>query len=413
MLKRIIYYVSLSIITAVVIVLYMFPIDILHYPIENGKKIFITNQEISPDRCYVAAWRNAKQNYIDPEMNGQDWYRWKTRYIRKIKTEDDLKVAVNTMLQSLNDPFSTYLKGIEYNYQDNQLNSTIGGIGINIVEIADKIVVSNIIQDGPAQKAGIKIGDIILKVDDKDISKMLITNAITAMRGKPNTIVKLELLRNGKIITKIVKREYIRVIYVNYKFLKNDIGYIQIASFMGNKVPQEFYNALKKTNNAKGLIIDLRGNRGGTIGNAIAMLRMIINRGNIVTVRYREQVTFNIDANNTAFFKDKPVVILVNRGTASAAEVFSGALKYHKNAILIGQATYGKNTIQQILPMQNHSGMNLTIAKYYTPDGKDIHNIGIEPDYYVPFFTLDYDESTDPQLILAQKIIRNVTKNKK
>ncbi len=413
MLKKIIYYISLSIITAVVIIMYMFPIDALHTPIDKGTKIFITSQEISPDRCYVAAWRNAKQNYIDPEMNGQDWYRWKTKYIRKIKNEDDLKVAVNTMLQSLDDPFSTYLKGIEYTFQDSQLNSTIGGIGINIVEIADKIVIANIIQNGPAQKAGLKIGDIILKVDDKDTSKMIISKAVEAMRGNANTIVKLEILRSGKILKKNVTREYISVVYVNYKTLKNNIGYIQIANFMGNKVPEEFLTAIKATNNLNGLIIDLRGNRGGTIGNAIAMLKMMINKGNIVTVKYREQITFNLDANNTAVFKDKPIIILVNRGTASAAEVFSGALRYHKKALLIGESTYGKNTIQQIIPMQNHSGMNLTIAKYYTPDGKDIHNVGLEPDYYVPFFTLDYDEKLDPQLNLAQKIIKNEIKNKR
>lgn len=413
MLKKVIYYIILSIITAVVIIMYMFPIDALHTPIDKGTKIFITNQEISPDRCYVAAWRNAKQNYIDPEMNGQDWYRWKTKYIRKIKNEDDLKVAVNTMLQSLDDPFSTYLKGVEYTFQDSQLNSTIAGIGINIVEIADKIVIANIIQNGPAQKAGLKIGDIILKVDDKDTSKMIISKAVEAMRGNANTIVKLEILRNGKVLKKNVKREYISVVYVNYKLLKNNIGYIQIANFMGNKVPQEFLTALKATNNLNGLIIDLRGNRGGTIGNAIAMLKMMINKGNIVTVKYREQITFNIDANKTAVFKEKPIIILVNRGTASAAEVFSGALRYHKKAILIGESTYGKNTIQQIIPMQNHSGMNLTIAKYYTPDGKDIHNVGLKPDYYVPFFTLDYDEKLDPQLNLAQKIIKNEIKNKR
>lgn len=410
MLKKIIYYISLSIITVAVIFLYMFPIDALHNPIDRGKKIFITNQEISPDRCYMAAWRNAKQNYIDPEMNGQDWYRWKTRYIRKIKTEDDLKVAVNTMLQSLNDPFSTYLKGVEYSFQDSQLNSTIGGVGINIVEMADKIVIANIIQNGPAQKAGLKIGDIILKVDENDTSKMLISKSVEAMRGNANTTVKLEVLRNSKVITKNIKRDYIKVIYVNYKLLKNDIAYIQIANFMGNRVPQEFYYALKESNHTKGLIIDLRGNRGGTIGNAIAMLKMMINTGNIVTVKYREQITFNIDANGTAIFKDKPIAILVNRGTASAAEVFAGALRYHKKAILIGQSTYGKNTIQQIIPMQNHSGMNLTIAKYYTPDGKDIHNIGLEPDYYLPFFTRNYDEDTDPQLNLAQKLIKNEIK---
>lgn len=413
MWKKIVYYIILSLVTAVCIYLYMVPIDAINVPLRKQANIFITKQKMTPDRVYINAWRNAKLNYIDRTMNGQDWYRWKTRYLKHIKNEQDLKVAVNSMLQSLDDPFSIYLNKVDFETQNNQVNSQISGIGINIIEIADKIVIANIIEGGPAQKSGLKIGDIILSVDGKDVTNLITADVIKLMRGQNSSLVQLKILRNNKIIQKTVKRELVKISNVRHKFIDKDIAYIQIASFMGVFTPREFAEALYKTNDAKGLIIDLRGDLGGILGNAVTMANMMINNGDIIHVKYRNEITIDIPSQGRAFFKDKPIVLLVNRGTASAAEIFAGALKYNKNAILIGQATYGKNSIQQIIAMPNNSGMNLTVARFLTPDGKDIHNTGIQPDYFIPFFTTNYNEQEDSQLNKAQKIMKNLIKKQK
>lgn len=417
MKKRIIYYTVLIISTIIAVYIFTTPIDQIQKPLAKHTARFITNQKVSPERLFLIAWRNIKNQYVDPTMNGQNWVRWKNRYINKIETIEDAHVAINSMLQSLDDPYSKFMNMPEYTQQNRTINSNISGIGINVMSLANKIVISNVIEDSPAQKEGVKIGDIILKVDDFEINNVKLEEAVKHIRGQKNTYVKLTLLRKNHVLVKNIKRDVVKLKTVKYQLLKHKIAYIQIASFMGSSVSDEFKTALSQSmeDNAKGVIIDLRGDAGGLLTNAVNMANMIINDGTILSIVYRNGVKADLTTDKQAFFTEKPIVILINKGTASSAEILTGALRDNHKAILVGETTYGKNSVQQIIPLPNHTGMNLTVAKYLMPNDEDIHNKGIAPDYKISYTKKDYKQNTDPQLIKAQEILRKniIQKNKK
>lgn len=406
MKHKVLYYTFLILTTVITLCLFKLPMETWKQPFVKQTQKFISNQQVSPKRLYVNAWRNIKNQYYDPKMNGQDWSRWKTRYLEHIETEEDANVAINTMLQSLDDPYSKFMAMPEYETQNNVIESNISGIGINVVSIAGKLFISNVLEDSPAQASNLMVGDIIEEINGIDINNFPIEEAVKLIRGEKNTYIELKIKRNKKYFRKRIKREVVRLKNVHVKILDSNIGYIQVASFMGVYVPQEFEDAIKKTQNTKGIIIDLRGDAGGLLNNAVLVANMIIKKGNIVSITYRNGLKIDMPAQNTVIFKEKPIVILINRGTASASEILTGALRDNKNAILVGDRSYGKNSIQQIITMPNHTGMNLTIAKYMMPNGEDIHNKGIKPDYYIPFTKQDHKKNKDPQLLKAEEIIK-------
>ncbi len=405
MRNKIIYYISLALATIITIWIFSTPWEYIKQPLAKKTQEIIASQTVSPKRLFVSCWRNIKNQYIDPKMNGQDWSRWKEHYLPYIKTNEDVYVAVNSMLQSLDDPYSRFMNISEYESQNSNIESNVSGIGINIMSIADKIIISNVLDDSPAQKSGLMIGDMITHINNKKIDGMSLEQTVSLIRGEKDTNVRIDIKRNNTKIVKIIKRDLVRIKSVNYKILPGEIGYIQVVSFMGMYVPQEFSKALEKTNNTKGLIIDLRGDAGGLLNNAVIIANMFIKKGNIVSVVYRNGMQSKVPAQNEAIFKEKPIVIIVNRGTASASEILVGALRDNKKAILVGDRTYGKNSVQQIIPMPNKTGMNITIAKYLMPNDEDIHNVGIQPDYKVSLTNMDVKKHKDPQLAKAIKII--------
>lgn len=372
----------------------------------------VNNEQVSSQKLFDNAWKIIKNNFYDSGLNKQNWNRWEKHYKDKIKNDDDANVAINTMLESLDDPYSRYLDKKSYAEQNTSIDSKITGIGVNISSLNGKTYVVNVIEGSPAFRAKLKSGDVILKVNNKPIAGMKTSQVADLVRGPENTSVKLIVSRNKKMLIYNIKRKEIKIETVKSSVDKN-IGYIQILSFIGNTTPEEFVNALEKTNNTKGLIIDLRGNTGGLLPNAVFISNMFINHGKIVSIVGRNGYKRNIYAQDTDYVVDKPVLLLVDEGSASASEIFSGALKDYHKAKLIGTRTFGKGMVQKIIPMPNQTGLNLTIAKYLTPLGHDINKKGIAPDVEVKFSEKDLLFRNDVQLKKAKSLLTKMIAAKK
>ncbi len=360
--------------------------------------------QIKPQKLFERTWREIDSGFYDSSLNKQDWSYWKKHYKGKIKTDEDAQVAIDTMIASLDDDYSKYLNKKEYAEQNSSIESKISGIGVNIMNDAGKIIVFSVIDNTPAKEAGIKANDVIIKVDGKNVSGMNISEVATLVRGKEGSIVTLEIQRKNKKIIKSVRRKTIKIDSVKSS-VKKDIGYIQISSFIATSTPTEFITALEKTKDTKGLILDLRGNTGGLLANAIFVANMFVDKGTIVNIVSRNGKVEDIKAQNSSLTIDKPVVVLVDGASASASEILSGALKDHHKAVLVGTRTFGKGMVQRIIPLPNSTGLNLTIAKYLTPSGSDINKKGITPDYVVKYTESDFIAHRDPQREKAEKIL--------
>ncbi|RAI14715.1 MAG: hypothetical protein DKM22_07375 [Candidatus Melainabacteria bacterium] len=367
----------------------------------------LNKNQISSQKLFDKSIEIIKHNYYDPNLNGQDLDKWKKRYRDKIKTDEDVDVAINSILESLDDPYSKYLDKHDYAEQNTSINSKITGVGVNIASIGGKVVIINVIEGTPAQKAGLKDGDIIMKVDNKDATGLKPSQVATLVRGEENTKVTLTILRDKKNIKKTIIRKDIKIKNVKSK-TEGDIGYIQILSFIGSTTYNEFLEALANTEKTKGLIIDLRGNSGGLLPNAVYMANLFINKGNIVSIVGRNGYKKKIKAQDLKYQVKKPIVLLIDENSASASEIFSGALKDYGKATIIGTKSFGKGMVQRIIPMPNETGINLTIAKYLTPNDTDINKKGIEPDIKV---TLNKNSKEDIQLKAAKTLVETMIKN--
>lgn len=370
----------------------------------NNVQTIVNTEQISAQKLFDKSWKTIKKHYYNKDMNEQDWYRWKAHYQGKIKTEDDAYVAINTMLASLNDPYSKFLSKKEFSELNTSIDSKITGIGVNILSNAGKIIILNVIEGTPASSSGVKSGDIIFSVNKKEVSGMTVSDVAGLVRGPENSTVELTLLRNDKKITKTIKRKEIKIKTVKSSIDKN-IGYIQILSFIGSTTSNEFIEALEKTEKTDGLILDLRGNPGGLLPNAIFIANLFISKGKIVSIVGRNGFKQDFTAQETNYNIKKPLVVLIDHSSASASEILSGALKDYKKAKLVGTTTYGKGMVQQVIPMPNETGLNLTIAKYLTPNGTDINKKGITPDINIELTFDDLKKNNDTQLDMAKKIM--------
>lgn len=335
----------------------------------------------------------------------------KSNYVDKQNIDEDKLVegAITGMVDSIGDPYTVYLDKKQFEDLLTQTRGSYGGVGIVVGEKEGKLTVIAPIEDSPAEKAGIKAGDIILKVDGKEISAKELEKAVSMMRGKEGTKVVLTIFREGKGIKDYeLTRSIIVLKTVKSQVLKGDIGYIRITSFDENTA-DEFEKALDKLQkqNIKGLVLDLRDNPGGLLDTSVAIADMILPQGTIV---------YTIDTNGKKdIWKsdpqniNMPLVVLVNEGSASASEILSGAIRDFKAGTLIGTKTFGKGLVQNIIDLKDGTGLKVTIARYYTPSGECIQGKGIMPDivYDLPKELKDkqlpIDE--DPQIKKAIEVL--------
>lgn len=383
-----------------------------HNPMLVADQKTVDTTKVSAQKLYDRSWQTIKNEYYDPNFNHQHWSRWKNRYQGKIKTEEDAKVAIETMLASLDDPYSRFLTKEEFSQQNSSITSKISGIGVNIVNDAGKIRIISVIEDTPAQFADLQVDDVILAIDGKKVSGLSLAEVSNLVKGPSNTFVSVDILRKKEKINKKIIRKEIKIKTVKSTVDKN-IGYIQISSFISNSTPNEFLEALENTNDAQGLIVDLRGNTGGLLTNAVFIANLFIDKGKLVSIVGRNGYRYDVMAQDTNLSIKKPMIILVNGASASASEILSGALKDYHKAQIIGTKTYGKGMVQKIIPMPNETGLNLTIAKYLTPKGKDINKKGISPDIEVKFNKKDIEERKDVQLEKAKDILTKILADNK
>jgi len=307
-------------------------------------------------------------------------------YVDDIKLEEIVDKALKGLMQEL-DAHSTYLDKKSSKEMSIQTNGEFGGLGITVGMRDGALTVISPIDDTPADKAGIEPGDIILKIDKKSTLNMTLEEAVSLMRGKPKTKISLTVVREGE--NKPIKIDIVRdIIKIDSVFAKTvedeDILYIRVASFDKN-VTTKMRKEIKANPKIKGIVLDLRNNPGGLLTQAIGTVDLFVNKGVIVSQKGREiadEEKFNAKASNT--ITNVPLVVLVNGGSASASEIVSGALQDHKRAIIVGEKTFGKGSVQAILPITQDRSENikLTIAKYYLPSGRTIQATGITPDVF-------------------------------
>ncbi|WP_428380604.1 S41 family peptidase [Nevskia ramosa] len=324
--------------------------------------------------------------------------RVKSDYVEPVKDETLLENAVRGMLSGL-DPHSSYLDKEEYKDLNASTTGKFGGLGIE-VQLKDGLVkVVSPIDDTPAAKAGVKAGDLIVKIDDTPVKGLTLQDAVSKMRGDPGTKIVLTLIRENAPAPLVLelKRDYIKVASVRGRSIEPGFGYIRISQFTattGKNLSEELAK-LKKAGELKGLVLDLRNNPGGLLTAAVDVSDEFLNKGAIVSIKGRDaDSTREFDASVGDALDGKPLVVLVNGGSASAAEIVAGALQDQKRGVLIGSKTFGKGSVQTILPLNNDSAIKITTARYYTPSGRSIQAEGIVPDVTIqPFKVSKLDPS--------------------
>lgn len=311
--------------------------------------------------------------------------RAKATYVEEITDKQLIEAAINGMLISL-DPHSSYLDKKDFKYMTEQTSGKFGGLGIEITMDQGLVKIISPIDDTPAFRAGLKSGDYITNIDGETIIGMTLNEAVDKMRGKPGTKVKLTIRRiNEKPFDVTLKREEIKTHSVKVDVKDDDVLYIRISSFtedVSEDIKKAFNDETKKRKKPfKGLVLDVRNNPGGLLDQAVGVSELFLNQGEVVSTRARnEDDTLRYSAKGSDITNGLPIVVLINNGSASASEIVAGALQDHKRAVIIGEKSFGKGSVQTVVPLGNYGAMRLTTARYYTPSGKSIQATGIEPD---------------------------------
>ena len=319
---------------------------------------------------------------------GEVMERTKALYVEETSDKKLIESAINGMLVSL-DPHSSFLDAKSFKYMNEQTKGKFGGLGIEVTMENGVVKVVSPIDDTPAAKAGIKAGDYITDIDGESVIGQTLNEAVDKMRGKVGTKVKLTIQRAAeKPFDVKIKREEIKIQSVTSDVKNDDIAYIRISSFteeVDANVKKAIEKARKETKNKlRGIVIDVRNNPGGLLDQAIALSDLFLDRGEIVSTRSRdEKDTIKYSANEGDIAKGLPIVVLINEGSASASEIVAGALQDHHRAILLGEKSFGKGSVQTIIPLGEYGAMRITTARYYTPSGRSIQAEGIEPDILV------------------------------
>ena len=328
---------------------------------------------------------NDKEVYKHLNLFGEAFEKIKNNYVEEVSSKDLVEAAIEGMLSSL-DPHSTFLNTNELNELKVQTKGEFGGLGIEVTLENGFVKVISPIDDTPASRAGILAGDLITHLDDEPVLGMTLSEAVSLMRGKAGSKIKLTVNREeNKTLQIVITRAVIELKAVKAK-IQNNIGYIRVSSF-NQKVDTQIIKAIskfKKNNKIIGYVLDLRNNPGGLLDQAVNVTDIFLDRGEIVSTRGRfERDGSRFNAIKTDLTDGLPLVVLINQGSASASEIVAGALQDHKRAIIMGTKSFGKGSVQTILPSGENVALKLTTAKYYTPLGRSIQKTGIDPDILV------------------------------
>ena len=353
--------------------------------------------------------------YEKIDLFGEVLENIKKEYVDDVDQKKMMDSAINGVLQSL-DPYSAYMSPELFREMQTDTRGEFGGLGIEIGMEAGVVKVISPIDDTPAAKAGIKAGDYIVKIGDEQVQGKSLLEAVKLMRGPVGTSIDLTVRRKNlkKPLEFTIVRKIIEVQSVSSKIIgdEKNLGYIRLKSFNENSDKQflKIVKEFEKKTKIKGYVLDLRNNPGGLLTQAINITDFFLEDGEIVSTKGRKlSETRKFFARKGDETKGKPLVVLINNGSASASEIFAGALKDHKRAIILGENSYGKGSVQSIIPLRNGGGMRLTISKYYLPSGKSISEVGVTPDILVEEKENNFSINTenDNQLNYAIKLFNS------
>ena len=356
---------------------------------------------------------SAENIYEKIDLFGEVLEKINSEYVDEIDQSESMDSAINGLLQSL-DPYSAYMSPEILKEMQTETSGEFGGLGIEVSMESGVVKVISPIDDTPASKAGIKAGDYIVKINNTQVQGKSLSEAVELMRGAVGSEIELTVRRVGekKALTFKIIREIIQIQSVKAEIIEENIGYIRLTSFnenSGKQIEREIKN-LEKDKNVKSYILDLRNNPGGLLSQAIKISDFFLENGEIVSTKSRK------DSENRKWFakkgditNGKTLLVLINYGSASASEIVAGALKDHKRAILLGENSYGKGSVQSIIPLKNKGAIRLTVAKYYLPSGKSISEVGVSPDIEIDEDTDDFriKTETDNQLKYAINLLKS------
>tara|TARA_Y100001970_G_scaffold112236_1_gene140059 strand:+ start:8187 stop:9329 length:1143 start_codon:yes stop_codon:yes gene_type:complete len=355
---------------------------------------------------------NEENIYDKIDLFGEVLDKINKEYVDDVNQSDAMDAAINGVLQSL-DPYSAYMPPEIFKEMQTESSGEFGGLGIEVGMEAGVVKVITPIDNSPAEKAGVKAGDYIVKINGIQVQGKTLSEAVELMRGPIGTKIEITVRRIGvkKAFIFEIVRDVIEVQSVKSKIIDDDLGYIRLTSFNENSSDQikKVIKEFKNEDNIQKYILDLRNNPGGLLSQAIKISDFFLNNGEIVATKGRK------NNENRKWFAKKgdiidgeTLIVLINYGSASAAEIVAGALQDHKRAIVVGENSYGKGSVQSIIPLKNNGAIRLTISKYYLPSGKSISGVGITPDIEVAESSEDFriNTETDNQLKFAVKLLR-------
>ena len=375
------------------------------------KKIILINLSVLILNLFnIAHSQNVDALYEKIDLFSEVLEKIQNEYVTEVDQSEVMDSAINGVLQSL-DPYSAYMSPKIFDEMQTETSGEFGGLGIEVSMVSGVVKVITPIDDTPASKAGIKSGDYIVKINGEQVQGKSLMEAVNLMRGPVGSSIEITIRRKGLKQAKKVKiiREVIEIKSVVSKTIGKDIGYLRLRAFNENsdtQLKKEIAN-LEKNKKLLGYVFDLRNNPGGLLSQAVRISDFFLDDGEIVSTRGRKS------KENRKFFakkgdkiQGKPLIVLINNGSASASEIVAGALQDHKRAILVGETTFGKGSVQSIIPLKNRGAIRLTISKYYLPSGKSISEIGVSPDIKIIEEGDDFliNTTTDNQLNYAIKL---------
>ena len=354
----------------------------------------------------------SEENIYDKiDLFGEVLNKINKEYVEEINQSEAMDAAINGVLQSL-DPYSAYMSPQSFENMQTETSGEFGGLGIEVSMEAGVVKVISPLDDSPAYEAGIKAGDYIVKINNIQVQGKTLNEAVEIMRGPVGSDIEITVRRKGvkKALVFNITRKIIKVRSVKSKIIDNNIGYIRLTAFNENSSNQikKKINEFNKNENIEKFILDLRNNPGGLLSQAIKITDFFLSSGEIVSTKSRqENENRKWFAQAGDILNGETLVVLINNGSASASEIVAGALKDHKRAILVGENSYGKGSVQSIIPLRNKGAIRLTISKYYLPSGESISEVGVSPDIVVAEdndnFRIDTD--SDNQLTYAIKLL--------